>query len=275
MNCGLFRRHLDAFLDGEVDPATQIDFERHAMACSGCQELIELEKALRGRVKDSLRGMAAPAALRERIQQSLREAPAPIPATAPAARADGLVRNGRLRGRYAVGLGVAAAVALGYGYFAGPGMEADETESEITTAGALPMFEDVVRLHSSELPVDVKQEEQVAAFFRGKVDFPVRPARFRGTQAQLLGGRLSNVRERRAAALYYDVGGNRVTMVVFSAPRRMVDEMQPMQVRGRELRYQQVRGYTVPVVFDGNVAYALTGDLDRQRLFQLAASATH
>jgi anti-sigma factor (TIGR02949 family) len=272
MNCGLFRRHLDAFLDGEVDPATQIDFERHAMACSGCQELTELERALRGRVKDSLRGVAAPAALRERIQQSLREAPAPISTVEPAR--DRGIRSGMLRARYTVPLGMAAAAALAYGYVASPAASGDD-EGDVSVAGTLPMFEDVVRLHSSELPVDVKREEQVAAYFRGKVDFPVRPARFRGTEAHLLGGRLSNVRERRAAALYYDVGGNRVTMVVFSAPRRIVDEMQPMRVRGRELRYQQVRGYTVPVVYEGGVAYALTGDLDRQRLFQLAASATH
>ena len=269
MNCGLFRRHLDAFLDGEVDPATQIDFERHAMACAGCQELIELERGLRGKVKDSLRGLVAPPALRERISARLREAPAPVPMTGP--MRDGVLRNGILRARYTVPLGLAAAAALAFGYYAGPG---DVTGGGVTEAGAVPLFEDVVRLHEGELPVDVKREEQVARYFRGKVDFPVRPARFRGTEAHLLGGRLSNVREQRAAALYYDVGGNRVTMVVFSAPRRMVEEMQPMRVRGRELRYQQVRGYTVPVVYEGGVAYALTGDLDRQRLFQLAASAT-
>lgn len=270
MNCSLFRRHLDTFLDGEVDPATQIDFERHAMVCAACQEMIELERTLRGRVKDSLSGIRAPEALRERLKEALRDAPAPIAAGAIPLR-DRFVRpDGILRARYAIPLGLAAAAALAVGYMARPETAEDR---EISEAGALPMFEDVVRLHSTTLPVDVKQQEQVAAYFRGKVDFPVRPARFSGTRAQLLGARLSNVRERRAAALYYDVGGNRVTMVVFNAPRRMVETMQPLRVQGRELRYQQVHGYTVPVVYDQGVAYAITGDLDRQRLFRLAASA--
>src|SRR5687767_2819156 len=116
MNCGLFRRHLDAFLDGEVDPATQIDFERHAMACAGCQELTELERALRARVKDSLRGVPAPAALRDRICASLAAAPAPAPGPGSAPVRDGMLRNGILRARYSVPIGLAAAAALAFGY---------------------------------------------------------------------------------------------------------------------------------------------------------------
>ncbi|MBT8470823.1 MAG: zf-HC2 domain-containing protein, partial [Deltaproteobacteria bacterium] len=32
MTCRLVRRHLGAFIDGELDPASQIEFERHLEA---------------------------------------------------------------------------------------------------------------------------------------------------------------------------------------------------------------------------------------------------
>ena len=47
MSCRLVRRHLGAFVDGEIDPATQIEFERHLEACPGCQERLAFESSLR------------------------------------------------------------------------------------------------------------------------------------------------------------------------------------------------------------------------------------
>src|SRR5262249_25070266 len=93
----------------------------------------------------------------------------------------------------------------------------DEVDAE--QAAAVPIFEDVVRVHSGALPPDVKSPTNpaVTSWFRGKVDFPVRPAQL-GAGSRLVGARLSHVRERNAAALFYDVGGRRVTVVMFAQP---------------------------------------------------------
>src|SRR5690606_27891138 len=110
------------------------------------------------------------------------------------------------------------------------------------------------------LPADVRAEQphQVERFFRDKVRFPVRPADFRRRDARLIGGRLSNVRDRRAAALYYDVGGRRVTVVVFDGPEPFENGAFRARMLGRELYYQQVNGYTVPVRRQDGLTYAFT-----------------
>jgi len=60
MSCKLVRRHLGAFVDGELDPATQIEFERHLEACPGCQEHLSFESSLRQQTRDSIGGIHAP-----------------------------------------------------------------------------------------------------------------------------------------------------------------------------------------------------------------------
>lgn len=263
MNCGLFRRHLDAYVDAEVDPNTQIEFERHASMCASCQEALVIARAMKARVHESLSGVRAPEALRAKIMESLENAPAPIRAAKPAR---GFSQNA-LKARYSVPLGLAAAAAILFAMFTQGG----NVGGGAVEASSIPMFEDVVRLHSSELPVDVSHQEQVPGYFRGKVDFPVMPSNFRGMTAQLVGARLSNVRDHRAAALYYNVHGSRVTVVLFSAPRQVYEEAIPVQRSGREVRYRQVGGYVVPVGYHNGVAYALTGDVGREELFKLAS----
>jgi len=273
MNCRLFRRHIDAFVDGELDPATQIEFERHVAVCPQCQEHLAFERAFKMDVRRRLCMLHAPDALRARIHAALREAPAPVPY-----REQGmpLIRFVPVRARYAVP--IAAAAALGLAFFYGLDQRgAPHTNS----AGALPILEDVVRLHSSELPADVKgpAADPVVSYFRGRVEFPVRPAEFTTGNARLMGARLANVRDRRAAALYYNVRGRRVTVVVFSPPARIMGDIkfQTLAIRRppqrQDVYYQRVHGYTVPVLQHDGVAYALTGDLGQTELLRLAASA--
>ena len=44
MSCALVQRHIGALVDGELDPATLVDFDRHIAACADCQELLALLK---------------------------------------------------------------------------------------------------------------------------------------------------------------------------------------------------------------------------------------
>ena len=93
----------------------------------------------------------------------------------------------------------------------------------------------------------------------------------------MVGARLSNVRERRAAALYYRVRGHRFTVVVPDAPVPEVEnDVVPTGLRpvgGGQLYYRDVSGYRVPVRRHGGLTYAFTGDLDREELMRLAAEA--
>jgi hypothetical protein len=92
---------------------------------------------------------------------------------------------------------------------------------------------------------------------------------------------VSNVRERRAAALYYDVKGRRMTVVVYAEPRpgaawQVVPAGPGLlveRVNGRPVAHRRVGGYTVSATYHDGLTYALTGDMDERTLVRLAATA--
>jgi anti-sigma factor (TIGR02949 family) len=280
VTCRVVRRHLGVLVDGEVDPATQIEFERHLMACAPCQEELAFERAIRAQVREALRGPSAPAGLRGRVLAALDsvpedEAPGAFdggPETSRRREDRGAVRVFSLRPRYAVPLAAAAALfVLGLPSTS----ERPAPASDAPAVATSSLLADVVRLHSHALPADVKGPEpvQVVRYFDDKVGFPVRAARFDRSDVQLTGARLAHVRDRRAAALYYDVRGRRMTLVVFEPPAAFPE---PAGLRARlgtrDVYYQQVGGHVVPVRRHGGLTYAMTGDLPRRQLMSLAAS---
>lgn len=260
--CELFRRHVGALVDGELDPTTQIEFERHLEGCSACADFLAFETSYRGYVREALAVPPAPARLHARVLDNLRRVEP---------EADDVVRVVPLRLRYALPLAGAAALALVVG-------AAVNEEGDVEQAGVAAL-EDVVRLQSARLPADVSVEprpndaapvQRVSSYFQGKVEFPVRPAEFANRDVRLVGARLSNVRERRAAALYYELrGGQRLTVVVTDA-----NVAEGVEGAGRQgVIVRDVRGYPVGVRIHGGLTYAFTGDVDRETLARLAASA--
>jgi len=264
MNCQLFRRHVGAFVDGELDAATAVEFESHLADCEACLDHLEFEGFTRELVREAMPAVEAPAHLADRVRAALDEEDERTSVTPP----EPLLP---IRWRIAMPLSAAAAI----GIFVLAAMEARGKQDE-----ALAL--DVVRVHSAGLPADVSladdepaeretEQEEIARYFRGKVGFPVRPAEFAQRNARLVGARLSNVRERQAAALYYDIEGHRVTVVVTDAPIESAAE--EVEVGGRQLMFRDVRGYAVPVREHAGIRYAFTGDLDREQLLRLAATA--
>lgn len=257
--CELFRRHASVFVDGELDPATQLELEQHAASCAPCRDHLAFEHAYRLHVREALAApVGAPASLRERCLVALDREP-------EASRSS-------MSRRYVV---ASAAAVLVVGVVA-LGQNFRSTDEDLSAS-----LEDIVELHSSHLPADVavatkEAEPPVAAvsrYFRDKVAFPVRPAEFESRDVRLVGARLSNVRARRAAALYYELSnGRRMTVVVTDAPMDE-DVAEPVQLGNRSLFYRDVRGYPVPVRREAGLTYAFTGDADRDTLLRLAAQA--
>ena len=261
MRCELVQRHIGALVDGELDPATHIEFERHIDMCADCQELLALDELIRFELRTRADATEVPRSLEERVRLAIEQAECASPSGRP------MVSVVPLRARQAVPLAAAAAMFLVIG---GVAVTDDDTVQSAS------LLEDVVHLHTRQLPSDVAEPEptRVSQYFRDKVEFPVRPARFDRQDARLVGARLSNVRDRRAAALYYDVHGQRVTVVVFPSEGVSASQgAERMQFGGSEIVFRTVRGYSVPVREHDGLTYAFTGDLAREDLVRLAASA--
>lgn len=260
MSCKLVRRHLGAFVDTELDPATQIEFERHLEACPGCQEHLAFERSFRQQTRDAVGRAHAPEHLWVRTLQRLDEI--------DEARAGhpSLIEVRPMRWRHTWLIAAAAAALLIIGGVVGLPQRGD-----YQSAG---MLEDMVNLHSQLLPSDVQSEApaEVVRYFQGKTPFPVKPAQFEEPSVKFIGARYITVGARPAAALYYSQNGRRLTLLVFQSPE-IVRNAQHTHVGGHEVYYHDVGGNVITIRQHGGLNYAFFGDLDRPMLFQLAANA--
>jgi hypothetical protein len=181
-----------------------------------------------------------------------------------------------MKARYAVPAAAAAVALAVLAAREGGNPEIDAAGIDPTAVGlnGIAYLEDVVERHAREHPAEVSgPPTQVATWFRDKLEFTVQPIEFARPDVRLVGARISSVRDREAAAFYYDVHGRRVTVMVFE-PAVPIDRVaREMRIAGRGIYIGHARGRTIPVVQHHGLTYAIAGDLDSRALLQLAASA--
>lgn len=290
ITCEVFHRHVDAVIDGEVDPNTQIEFEQHLSECGPCRVHLSFARSFKRQLREAVIDSTPPTSpeLADRIRKALdaedarraaieRGAPIGASATRPPLGLSG-VRLVPVKARYAVpaAAAVVALAVLAAHEGGNPDIDFDTAGLDPTPTGmsGIGYLEDVVERHSREHPAEISGPPmQVASWFRDKLEFPVRPIEFSRSDVRLVGARISSVRDRDAAAFYYDVHGRRVTVVVFEQPPPMFRVVRPTQVAGRGIYIGHARGRTIPVVEHHGLSYAIAGDLDSRSLLQLAASA--
>lgn len=260
MKCELVDRRIGAYLDGELDPVSMLEVERHVEACSRCQELLVFEERFRGMLQDSLDGVELPVDLKAHILSSI----------------DSSDRRAA-RGSLGVRAAQVFVIAASFTFIVGLGLQRSSSPEPLAfnDSGAAPppslVLDEVVRIHSSALPADVRAQApaEISHYFRDKVSFPVQPAVFDDGEVRLMGARLHPVGARTAAVLYYEVEGRRVTVVVTDR-----DLPEPGgRLREGEVAYRDVGGYTLPVVKVGRLTYIFTGDVERETLLRLARNA--
>jgi len=72
VSCQLTQRFVPVYMDGELDLVRTIEMETHLQNCPVCAQKLEDQQELRSALQRSWPAYAAPAALRERIQSSIR-----------------------------------------------------------------------------------------------------------------------------------------------------------------------------------------------------------
>src|SRR5260370_33942980 len=73
MNCKEATKLMDGYLDGELDPITSQTIEQHLRECHNCDQAYQTHGSLIRAIGNATPYFKAPAALRERIQSSLRQ----------------------------------------------------------------------------------------------------------------------------------------------------------------------------------------------------------
>lgn len=256
MNCAAVERYLDAVLDEEVDASTRIAVDEHVSGCAACGERVAFSRWLKQRLREEAT-VAAPAALRTRVSQSLARERSPFVL--------------RVDPSWRATAAMAAVALLVFGVGGALQLKGDSAQAAVA-----PLFEDVVRAHTRAYPAEVARREQVPTYFAEKVGFAVRPVEFGDPSVRFVGARRAEVGGRQAVTLQYIAHGRRMTVVAFRPPARALGEAVDEQVErdGRSLRYVQVGAHVVPLVEHGGVVYAVVGDLDPADGLRLAAQAS-
>jgi len=245
MTCEPTRKYLDAYVDGELEAGLMIEVESHLEGCASCAAHERLRRDIRREIAAVGARTRAPERLRRRI-----------------ASLSDRRRRTRLLAAAAVPLAAAASLLVALALTG-----TDDGEQPLAE-----VVEDVVLRHARELPMEVSGPDpaQAASWFRGKVDFPVRDPGLRLTGASFEGARVSNVRASQAAQMVYNVDGHRVSLMIFPAGRVSVAGARVDREGDREVFVGRRNGFNVAVVFDGDLAYALSSDLPGPRLVSLA-----
>lgn len=264
MNCQLIRKHLSAYIDGELEATPLIEFEQHLEQCAGCKDELIFNQLLKSSIRQKLAGSKAPDALRLRISRSLNRD-----------SKTGQLRSDSYIGKSAFGVfAIAAAVLLAIG--SSINSDSPNLNQASLSSSALLALSDIVNSHEDQLPTEIETEipSQAATWFRGKLGFRVQSVEFNQPQVRLKGARISYVGNSRAAEMVYHVGDSRITMIAFRPQNDLsIWGGRRTQIGKRVLTYQTVRGYTVPIIQHNGITYAFTGDLDQQKMLRLVASA--
>ena len=83
MSCEKAESLLHGYLDGELDAARAVEFERHAQECPVCAGELEAQQSLRARLRDADLYAPAPPSLRRSIRERLEPRPDEGAASAP------------------------------------------------------------------------------------------------------------------------------------------------------------------------------------------------
>jgi anti-sigma factor RsiW len=200
VSCKLTQRFVPGYLDGELDLSRTIEMETHLQVCAECARELERLQALRGALQRGSLAYAAPQALRERIQSSLR---APARAEAPE-RTSGWHGLQFLRPplilRWAGAFAVLALFAVTAWQFL-PGLRGPTSDHRLVAA---VLSSHLRSLEASHL-MDVASTDQhtVKPWFDGKLDFSPPVEDLASDGFPLVGGRLDYLEGRQVAALIY------------------------------------------------------------------------
>jgi mycothiol system anti-sigma-R factor len=247
MNCVEVQARLHAYVDAELTFGEIAAVDAHCAECRPCEALARGEREFRVLLRRQPREPAPPD-LRARILRSVRRE----------------ARLARLRPWLLVP-GVAAAAALVVAVLLPWSRQAPSLIAELVdTHIAYAQIERPAELASSD-------GHEIAEWFRSRAGLRVTVPDYTLSGIRLVGARLAEAHERKAAYLLYEKG--RTLLSVFMVPVSGADGPLPGRVvafRGHEYLASEHKGFRTVSWTDGQTLYGLVSMLDYEALLECA-----
>ena len=238
MSCPVSFEDLSAFVDGECEPARELDLRRHLDQCSLCRDhVVALQR------------------LKLAVGQASTEEPVPAP-LARAVRTAAVTGQGRPWRRW-VGMGaagVAAAALAGVVWWQTAGRDDPFTTALIA--------DHIHYAHNAErLQVAAADPEVLRQWFAERLPFAPELPQLRGVQ--LLGGRLCTLRGNRLALAFVAKGDDVVSIFVGDAAALTPDASEAWATAAGPRRCREaMNGYRVCYGRHGRLVTAVVGPSD-------------
>jgi mycothiol system anti-sigma-R factor len=260
IHCSDIETLAQTYLDGELAEHDLSDFETHLAECDQCRAHVDDEVGFRRVLRRNLSAPAAPESLRDRIAASLD--------AEDVQRAE-VARKRRWSWVLPGTASFAAAAALVLFVM----QRTPEQHTKISTAAAAEVGTEAVKSHIRRPPVEVQGaavNPWIRENFRPQVAIP----RFRSRTVNLLGARLSRLRGRDAAQLFYKVrrGARLYDVQAHILDAKDLDLRAPARYRvaGMDMWVDKRFGYNIVKFKDHNgIAYVFTSDMDASELIKL------
>ena len=247
MNCTEVRARLDAYVDGELPAGETTAVDAHCGACESCESRARREREFRRLLRRQPRE-AAPPELRARIVRNTRR-------QARVATA----RSWVLAPAVAVAAAIVLAVLVPW------------------SRQAPPLVADLVDKHIAYAQIDQPAEFvstdrlAVEAWFRQRAALRVTVSDYSPSGIHLLGARLADAGERKAAYVLYEKG--HTLMSVFTMLTSTGDPVlggKRVSYRGHDYMTMDRKGYRTVSWTDGQTVFGLVSMLDYAALLECA-----
>src|SRR5438552_18426748 len=259
MNCEEATKLKDGYLDGELDPITSQTIKQHLRECPKCDQAYKIHGSLIHAIGNATPYYKAPAELRERIQSSLRDEIAELPARNVARDAQPLFPRGQSRPRpilwetswnwlaLAAAIIFAAIIALTLV----PRLQRPGADQFLATQ----LISSHVRSLMASHLTDVASSDQhtVKPWLDTKLDFAPPVVDLSNEGFPLIGGRLDYLDNRPVAALVYGRRKHFINLFVWPAASNESKAPKTITREGYQLLHWADSDFNYWAVSDVNV----------------------
>ena len=267
LSCEQCRKYLAFFLDQALGVKESLDVQEHLHECPECTDLVAGERALRAVVRQQAATAPLPEAEKQRlIRRAMQRRQHHWPWLATLREA--------VQWRD-VGLGVALAAAVLL-VFVSP------LRDLLGGRGAAHRFvhETAMTYHTyldQDVPMEVKTSDdgQLVRWANDVIGHSLHVPCITDKAAQLVGGRLCRLRDRKGLAMKYRHEDSDLLVFAFRDAALSLPHRRMIPTEAGRFYVQHVAGRPVILWQRAGVTYSMVGDIDRQDLLRVAGSVKY